>query len=68
MIPKNEGLLLSVDPGVDITDDVIKAYLAKRPAPTATSTAATPTPIPAKSTAPAKTAAAMPKEADESTK
>ena len=68
VIPKNEGLLLSVDPGVDITDDVIKAYLAKRPAPTAASTAATPTPIPAKSTAPAKTAAAMPKEADESTK
>ena len=68
VIPKNEGLLLSVDPGVDITDDVIKAYLNKRPAPTAPSTAATPTPIPAKSTAPAKTAAAMPKEADESTK
>lgn len=65
VIPKNEGLLLSVDPGVDITDEVVKAYLAKRPAPTA---AATPTPLPAKSTAPAKTAEAMPKDADESTK
>ena len=30
VIPKNDGLLLSVDPGVDITDDVIKAYQAKR--------------------------------------
>ncbi len=68
VIPKNEGLLLSVDPGVDITDEVVKAYLAKRPAPTAPTAAATPTPIPAKSTAPAKTAEAMPKDADESTK
>jgi len=35
VIPKNEGLLLAVDPGVDITDDVIKASREKRPAPTA---------------------------------
>jgi Skp family chaperone for outer membrane proteins len=33
VIPKNEGFLLSVDPGVDITADVIKAYSAKKPAP-----------------------------------
>ena len=32
VIPKNEGLLLSVDPGVDITDEVIKGYRANRPA------------------------------------
>ncbi len=32
VIPKNEGLLLSVDPGVDITDDVIKGYRAAKPA------------------------------------
>ena len=31
MIPKNEGLLLSVDPGVDITDDVIKILREKHP-------------------------------------
>jgi len=35
VIPKNEGLLLAVDPGVDITEDVIKAYRDKKPAPTA---------------------------------
>ncbi|MBS0206274.1 MAG: OmpH family outer membrane protein [Planctomycetes bacterium] len=35
VIPKNDGLLLAVDPGVDITDDVIKAYNAKRPTPAA---------------------------------
>lgn len=67
VIPKNEGLLLSVDPGVDITDDVIKAYLAKRPAPTASVRADS---VPAKSSAPAapeQSAAAMPKDAGEST-
>lgn len=31
VIPKNEGLLLSVDPGVDITDDVIKVLKEKHP-------------------------------------
>jgi len=35
VIPKNEGFLLSVDPGVDITADVLRAYQTKRPAPTA---------------------------------
>lgn len=36
VIPKNEGFLLSVDPGVDITADVVKAYGSKKPvAPTA---------------------------------
>ncbi len=67
VIPKNEGLLLSVDPGVDITDDVIKAYLAKRPAPTVPVAAS---PAPAKSSAPAapeQSAAAMPNDADAST-
>lgn len=50
VIPKNDGLLLAVDPGVDITDDVIKAYLAKRPTPAA--------PAPAQpAAAPAATAA-----------
>ena len=33
VIPKNEGLLLAVDPGVDITEDVIKVYLEKHPTP-----------------------------------
>lgn len=32
VIPKNEGFLLSVDPGVDITADVVKAYGTKKPA------------------------------------
>lgn len=31
VIPKNEGLLLSVDPGVDITEDVIKILREKHP-------------------------------------
>lgn len=34
VIPKNEGFLLSIDPGVDITADVISAYAVKKPAPT----------------------------------
>jgi Skp family chaperone for outer membrane proteins len=37
VIPKNEGLLLSVDPGVDITDEVIKAMREKQPVPPAAS-------------------------------
>ena len=44
VIPKNEGLLLSVDPGVDITDDVIKGYRSR----------------PAAAAAPAKETAAKP--------
>ncbi|MBI1345662.1 hypothetical protein GC163_05175 [bacterium] len=57
VIPKNEGFLLSVDPGVDITADVISAYAAKSPAakPSATTAAKPLTPAPA---APAETAAA----------
>lgn len=42
VIPKNDGLLLAVDPGVDITDDVIKAYREKKPAPTAQAAAKSP--------------------------
>jgi len=57
VIPKNEGFLLSVDPGVDITADVIKVYQAKKPAP-ATQTAAVPAPV--KPTKPASTAEATP--------
>ncbi|MEK6260561.1 MAG: OmpH family outer membrane protein [Planctomycetota bacterium] len=50
VIPKNDGLLLSVDPGIDITEEVIKAYREKRPAPTAAPTAS-PTPLAAKTAA-----------------
>lgn len=71
VIPKNDGLLLAVDPGVDITDDVIKAYREKRPAPTAAPAAAAPataTQSPAKPAAAAPTrAAAKPKDTEEST-
>jgi Skp family chaperone for outer membrane proteins len=35
VIPRNEGFLLSVDPGVDITSDVISAYQFKKPAASA---------------------------------
>lgn len=49
VIPKNEGFLLSVDPGVDITADVVKAYGSKKPAAKA----------PAK---PAETTASLPDE------
>jgi Skp family chaperone for outer membrane proteins len=35
VIPKNEGFLLSVDPGVDITADVLRAYQTRKPAPSA---------------------------------
>ena len=64
VIPKNEGLLLTVDPGVDITDEVIKAYQAKRlstpaSAPTAAAPAATaPAPAAAPAAAPATAATA----------
>ena len=33
VIPKNEGLLLSVDSGVDITDDVVKVLRVRHPQP-----------------------------------
>jgi len=67
VIPKNDGLLLAVDPGVDITDDVIKAYREKRPAPTASAPAAA-KPAAAKPAAvePARTAT-KPKESDDTT-
>lgn len=58
VIPKNDGLLLAVDPGVDITDAVIKAYREKRPAPTA-APAAAPAPSAAAKT-PARQPAAAP--------
>jgi Skp family chaperone for outer membrane proteins len=58
VIPKNEGLLLAVDPGVDITDDVIKAYREKRPATPAPAAAAA-----AKPETAAKPAAPAPKTA-----
>ena len=68
VIPKNDGLLLAVDPGVDITEDVIKAYREKRPAPTTAPAASTPTtPSAAKpAAAPARTAT-KPKDIEEST-
>lgn len=60
VIPKNDGLLLSVDPGVDITDDVIKAYREKKPAPAAPAAqTAAKAPEAAKQAAP-KTAAKAP--------
>lgn len=42
VIPKNEGFLLSVDPGVDITADVVKAYGTKKPAAAAPTAAKAP--------------------------
>lgn len=54
VIPKNEGLLLSVDPGVDITADVIQAMKSKAtPAGTAAAKPATATTTSATGTAPA---------------
>ena len=68
VIPKNDGLLLAVDPGVDITEDIIKAYREKRPAPTAAPAASTTAQSPAKPAAAAPTrAAAKPKDTEEST-
>lgn len=63
VIPKNEGLLLSVDPGIDITDDVIKVLREKHPVPAAaTAVASSTTPAPE-----AKSAeqAATPADADQ---
>ena len=67
VIPKNDGLLLAVDPGVDITEAVIKAYREKRPAPTAVPVAATPSAAKQPAAAPARTATRE-VEAEESTK
>ena len=48
VIPKNEGLLLSVDPGVDITDEVVKVLREKHPiAPIPQAAAAAPQQQPA---------------------
>lgn len=47
VIPKNEGLLLSVDPGVDITDEVIKLVRERHPTPSTTAAAAPATAAPA---------------------
>jgi Skp family chaperone for outer membrane proteins len=61
VIPKNEGLLLSVDPGVDITDEVVKVLREKHPVVTpAPETPATTQKqnAPRKNAAPAKSAAA----------
>ena len=63
VIPKNEGLLLSVDPGVDITDDVVKALREKHPvvqasAPAPASSTTSRNSSSAKSAAAARTAAA----------
>lgn len=63
VIPKNDGLLLSVDPGVDITDDVIKAYQEKKPAPAAAPAPAATAKAPAAKEAPTKAAAPAPKTA-----
>ena len=61
VIPKNEGLLLAVDPGVDITEDVIKSYREKRPA--AAAPAASAAAAPAKPETAAKPAAPAAKTA-----
>lgn len=68
VVPKHEGLLLAVNPGVDITDEVIKVYREKK----ATSAPAAAAPAPAQKAAkaapaPAKTASKT-KETEESTK
>jgi Skp family chaperone for outer membrane proteins len=71
VIPKNEGLLLAVDPGVDITEDVIKAYREKRPAQPTAPAAASPSPTAAKpqaGSAPARTAAVTEEESEEADK
>lgn len=59
VVPKNEGFLLSVDPGVDITKEVIAALKAQGAArPAAAATAAAPAPaVNAAPTLPEETAA-----------
>ncbi len=57
VIPKNEGFLLAVDPGVDITADVIKAHQTARPAATAAAKPAAPAPTNAAQPMPPTTAA-----------
>lgn len=61
VIPKNEGFLLAVDPGVDITADLIKAYQMKKPAPAASATAASAAaPVPQSAKTPSKPASPAP--------
>lgn len=67
VIPKNDGLLLAVDPGVDITDDVIKAFREKRPA-TSAPAATAPAAAKAPETAAAKPASTAPKTAAKDSK
>ncbi|MDZ4687929.1 MAG: OmpH family outer membrane protein [Planctomycetaceae bacterium] len=59
VIPKNEGFLLSIDPGVDITNDVISAYQLKKPVASAAVVAPAPAAITPK---PATAAAESPNE------
>ncbi|WLD11970.1 OmpH family outer membrane protein [Planctellipticum variicoloris] len=54
VVPKNEGFLLSVDPGVDITAEVLEALKARRPAAPAVA-------------APAAAAVAAPMPSDDAT-
>lgn len=49
VVPKNNGLLLSIDPGVEITDEVAKRMLASKPAATKGSPEAKAEPAPRKS-------------------
>jgi len=63
VIPKNEGFLLSVDPGVDITADVIKLLQTKKPAPAPTAAAPAAPLAPVKPSKPATTAEAPSNEA-----
>jgi Skp family chaperone for outer membrane proteins len=69
VIPKNEGLLLSVDPGVDITEEVVKVLRERHPVvaasaqPQAEETSkSSAKPSSAKSAAAARTAAAAEEE------
>lgn len=55
VIPKNESLLLSVDPGVDITEDVVKVLRERHPVPPSN-----PPPAPAPETAPTTNTAQRP--------
>lgn len=71
VIPKNEGLLLSVDPGVDITDDVVKVLREKHPVTTPAPAAEASAPKAAaakRQAAPAKTAAQSRDDEEESTR
>lgn len=72
VLPKNEGLLLAVDSGVDITDEVIRAYRESRPAPAIAAPAPAAKPAVSSTKAPAEAVpartASKAKESKESTK